>query len=62
MFNPSVFWLLFTEYMYAVTHGFKETSKPCVAQIKAGFQQLISRINGTNKAEKLKLNTDLKYF
>lgn len=51
-----------TEYMYAVTHGFKDTSKTCVAQIKAGFQQMISQINGTNKAEKLKLNTDLKYF
>lgn len=47
--------------MSAVTHGFKETSRICVNDIKSGFQQIIKRINGTNELEKTKLNTELKY-
>lgn len=47
--------------MHAVSDSFKEFSHPCANQIKLGFQQVLTKLNGGDPKAKKKIFTDLKY-
>lgn len=46
--------------MHAVSDSFRQFSRPCANQMKLGFQQVLTKLNGGDPKAKKKLFTDLK--